>query len=233
MSETVYLTYLLTCSCFNNEKQYQLPKAFRDFIWIKTTIIFLTISVYPSISGAIIVYAIFIFLYSCYISGIDQIRLVKQQIGFFFFFFFVQCVIYCIIMCVTLVKDVKNIGLMKYMVSEHGSKTMVGVVCPTMLLFMACLFMLIESSLLYRNVERSRELVEYYNITRRRSRTTRKEADYKTNKKHPQKEHYEISAELYYLQLDRNNIQLTSKTSLMEAPYPWSKGAIITTTLKE
>ena len=63
VSETVYIVYLLTCSLFNSERRYQLPRTFRHFIWIKTTIIFLTISIYPSISGAIIVYVILIFLY--------------------------------------------------------------------------------------------------------------------------------------------------------------------------
>ena len=145
-------------------------------------------------------------------------------------------------MYVTLVKDVKNVGVIKYMESEHGLKTMVGVGCPTMLLFIACLFMFIESSSLYRNVQRSRELVDYYNRTTRRSRTPREIVDYysrsirrsrtrrelasdeTTKKEDLQKEQYEKSAEMYYLQLDKNTIKMTSKINLMEAPYPWSKG---------
>ena len=144
-------------------------------------------------------------------------------------------------MYVALVKDVKNVGVLKYVGSEHGLKTMVGVGCPTILLLIACLFMFIESSSLYRNVQRSRELVDYYNRTTRRRRTPREIVDYysrsirrsrtrrefasdETEKEDLQNEQYEKSAELYYLQLDKNTIKMTSKINLMEAPYPWSKG---------
>ena len=218
MTEFVYLIYLLSSSCFYCEYRFQLPKAFVHFIWIKTTIIFLTIAIYPSISGTSLVYIILIFLFSWYSSGIDQIRFVSKRLGFFVFFFAAQCVIYCIVMYVRIVKDVQNIGFITYLESEHALKTIVGVGCPSMLLFISCLFLLIESSFMYGHVHQLAVLASVNERAIREQLAVAKE----------EKEElriYNTSAEQYYIQHERNNVHLPAEVNTMESPYPWSNGS--------
>ena len=116
-------------------------------------------------------------------------------------------------MYVSIVKDITNIGFMMYMQSEHALKVLVGVGCPSMLLFISCLFLLIESSFMYGHVH---ELAALAAISEARQKL----ADDKKRKE--EMRIYNNSAEVYYLQ------QMTPKVNPMEAPYPWSNGDIKT-----